>query len=304
MNEPDIKVSLAGILWKNPITTASGTFSVRDSSNYYNLSEIGALTTKGVSLETWKGNDTPRIAETYGGMLNCVGLQNPGLNYFIKNELPLLKKYNVPIIVNVAGTTIEEYCSIAEKLNQTDIHMIEINISCPNIKQGGLAFGTDAKMAELLTKEIRKRTQKPLFVKLSPNVTDITEIAKAVEAGGADGISLINTLLGMSIDLQKRRPVLANVSGGLSGPAIKPVAVRMVYQVSRAVKLPLIGMGGIITGEDAAEFIMAGASAVAVGTAALIDPEAPIRIRDELVAFMKREGYETLGELREALTIR
>lgn len=297
MNNVDMSVNIAGVAWKNPITTASGTFSARESGSFYNLNELGAFTTKGVSTEEWDGNDTPRIAETYGGMLNSIGLQNPGVEHFIEEELPFLRQYDNPVIVNVVGKTFEEYCQVVERLSDTDVDMLEINISCPNIKEGGIGFGTDPGMAFSLTEMIRKSTKKPIIVKLSPNVTDITEIARAVEAAGADGISLINTLLGMRIDVHKRKPVLANIMGGLSGPAIKPVALRMVYQVKRAVKLPIIGMGGIMNGEDAVEFLMAGADAVAVGMAALVDPTAPVRIKNELQEYMIKYSYRSIEEI-------
>jgi dihydroorotate dehydrogenase (NAD+) catalytic subunit len=297
MNNLDMSVNIAGVKWKNPITTASGTFSVRESGAFYDLSELGALTTKGVSYEEWEGTATPRIAETYGGMLNSIGLQNKGIELFIEEELPLLKKYDTPIIVNVVGKTIEEYCRVVERLSETDIDMLELNISCPNIKEGGISFGTEPKMAFSLVEKVRKITKKALIVKLSPNVTDITEIARSVEAAGADCLSLINTLLGMRIDVAKRKAVLANRVGGLSGPAIKPVALRMVYEVRRAVNLPIIGMGDIMTGEDAVEFLMAGADAISVGTASLIDPTAPLRIKNELREFMLEYNYKSIKEI-------
>lgn len=294
----DMKVNIAGVEWKNPVTTASGTFAAKESGQFYDLKRLGALTTKGVSIEPWEGNETPRIAEVYGGMLNAVGLQNPGVEAFLREELPYLKALDVPVVVNVAGRTVEEYCRVAEILNESDADMLEINISCPNVKEGGIGFGTDRDMAAAVTREVRKVTGKPLIIKLTPNVTDIADIAKAVEAAGADAISMINTLLGMKIDVNSRKPVLANIMGGFSGPAIKPVAVRMVYQVRRAISLPIIGLGGIMTGEDAAEFLLAGADAVAVGTAALIDPAAPVRIVEELETYMKRQGFATIGQLK------
>ncbi len=302
MHEPDLSVNIAGISWRNPVATASGTFSVRDSREFYDIGKLGAIVTKGISIDEWSGNESPRIAEVYGGMLNSVGLQNPGAEAFIEADLPLLKQYDCPLIVNVAGRTTDEYCRVVERLSETDADMLEINISCPNIKEGGIGFGTDAKMAFKVTNELREITKKPLIVKLTPNVTDITEIARAAEAAGADALSLINTLLGMRIDVRKRNAVLASGMGGLSGPAIKPVAVRMVYQVRRAVKLPLIGMGGIMTGEDAMEFLMAGADGVAVGTAALIDPGAPVRIINELAYLMKECGYISIRELKESFS--
>lgn len=296
----DLSVSIAGVTLENPVTTASGTFSPRESGAFYDLNELGAVITKGVASVPWEGNPTPRIAETYGGMLNSVGLQNPGVDAFIAEELPYLKSFRTKIIVNVAGKSIGDYCAVVEKLNDTDIDMLEINISCPNIKEGGISFGADPKMAAEITREVRRSTQKPIIMKLTPNVTDITEIARAVELEGADCVSLINTLLGMKIDVHRKRPVLQNRTGGLSGPAIKPVAVRMVYQVRRAVSIPIIGLGGIMTGEDIAEFLMAGADAVSVGTAALVDPTAPVRIKRELIAFMDQYGYQNLKEIREA----
>jgi dihydroorotate dehydrogenase (NAD+) catalytic subunit len=301
MHDPiDLSVLIAGTRWNNPITTASGTFSIRDSEAFYDPSLLGALTTKGVSLEPWDGNPSPRIAETYGGMLNAIGLENPGVQRFRSEELPLLLSAGPPIIVNLAGRTVEEYAMVAEMLDETEIDMMEVNISCPNIKEGGIAFGTDPAMAAAVTAAVKRRTSKPVFVKLSPNVTDITEIAKAVETAGADGISMINTLLGMRIDLARRRPALANRMGGLSGPAIKPVAVRMIYQVRRAVALPIIGMGGVMTGLDAAEFLLAGADAVAVGTGALVDPTAPIRILHELEDYLLEQGFKTISQWKNA----
>ncbi len=297
----DLRVSIAGITLENPITTASGTFSAKESGAFYDIDELGAIITKGVSIAPWEGNPTPRIAETYGGMLNSVGLQNPGIDSFIKEELPYLRTFGPRIVVNVVGKSIGEYCSAVEKLNDTEVDMLEINISCPNIKEGGISFGADEKLAAELTREVRKYSKKPILMKLTPNVSDITEIARAVEAEGADGISLINTLLGMKIDIHNKRTVLWNKTGGLSGPAIKPVAVRMVYQVRRSVCIPIIGLGGIMTGEDAVEFLMAGADAVSIGTAALIDPTAPVRIKSELIGFMNRYGYQNLQQIRESM---
>ncbi len=299
MRELDLSVTIAGVTLKNPITTASGTFSARESSGYYDLNELGAIITKGVSLEAWEGNKTPRIAETYGGMLNAVGLQNPGIDYFIAHELPYLETFDTKLIVNIVGKTVKDYCLCVEKLRESTVDLLEINISCPNIKEGGIGFGTSPRLAAEIIREVKKAAKQPLIVKLTPNVTDITEIAKAVESEGADAVSLINTLLGMKIDVHARKPILANKTGGLSGPAIKPVAVRMVYQVRRAVAIPIIGLGGIMTGEDAAEFILAGADAVSVGTAALIDPAAPLRIRDELISYMQRYGFKTIKEIQD-----
>lgn len=302
MSSLDLRVNFAGVTLKNPITTASGTFSARESGEFYDISQLGAVITKGVASEPWAGNPTPRIAEAYGGMMNAVGLQNPGVEEFIKNELSYLKDFDTQVIANVAGRTIEEYCSVVEKLNDTDIAMMEINISCPNVKKGGIGFGTDPKMAGEVTRAVKKITKKPIIIKLTPNVTDITEIAKAVEAEGADAVSLINTLLGMKIDVQRKKPVLANVMGGFSGPAVKPVAVRMVYQVRRAVDIPIVGLGGIMTGEDVAEFIMAGADVVSVGTAALVNPTAPVDILEELKIYMQEQGFKTINEIRDAFS--
>ena len=300
MSSKDLRVNIAGVEWKNPITTASGTFSARESSAFYDLSRLGAVTTKGVADVPWMGNPTPRIAETYGGMLNAVGLQNPGVEAYMKEELPYLKNYDTRVIANVAGHSIEEYCAVVERLNETDIDMFEINISCPNVKQGGIGFGTDPGLAEQVTRAVKDIAKKPVIIKLTPNVTDITEIARAVEAGGADAISMINTLLGMRIDVRKGKLVLANKTGGFSGPAVKPVAVRMVYQVRRAVNVPIIGLGGISTGEDVAEFLMAGADAVAIGTAALVNPTAPVDILEQFETYMDEMGFKTIADVKNA----
>ncbi len=296
----DLSVNIAGVELKNPITTASGTFSPQDSSKFYNLNELGAMITKGVANEPWLGNETPRIAETYGGMLNAVGLQNPGIDYFIKEELPFINTFDTKVIVNVAGRSIEEYCDAVEKLSDTNVDMLEVNISCPNVKKGGIGFGTDIELAKSVTREVKKVSKKPIIIKLTPNVTNIADIAKAVEEEGADAISLINTLLGMRIDVNKFKPVLANKMGGFSGPAIKPVAVRMVYQVRRAVNVPIIGLGGISTGEDVAEFILAGADCVSIGTACFANPTAPIDIKNEFIAYMQKHNFKNLTQLREA----
>lgn len=291
-------VTLAGVTFKNPVTTASGTFgSGMEYSEYVDLSRLGAVTTKGVSSIPWPGNPTPRVAETYGGMLNAIGLQNPGVDIFINRDVPFLKKYDTKIIVNVVGKTTEEYCDVVERLAECDVDMLEINISCPNVKEGGIAFGQDPKCVEAITSELKKRAKQPIIMKLSPNVTDITEMARAAQAGGADALSLINTLTGMKIDIHRRAFLLANKTGGLSGPAIKPIALRMVYQVAQAVRLPIIGMGGIATAEDALEFIMAGASMVAVGTANFINPTATTDILEGIEAYMKQYQINDINDL-------
>jgi len=280
-NRSGISVEICGITLKNPIVTAAGTFVCAESEKYYDISLLGAVTTKGVSAMPWPGNPTPRIAESWGGMLNSVGLENPGVEAYINGELRQLKDKGLPVIANVAGRTAEEYCEVVRRLSGTDVDILELNVSCPNIDHGGIAFGTDPKAVASLTGMVKRLTDKPVIVKLSPNVTDICVIAKAAEDAGADALSLINTLVGMRIDINTGKPVLANVTGGLSGPAIKPVALHMVYQVSREVNIQIIGMGGVMNGEDVQEFLLAGASAVAVGTAALIDPGAPARIIKE-----------------------
>lgn len=296
----NMNVNIAGVCLKNPVMTASGTFAPKNTAEFYDITKLGAVVTKGVADVAWQGNPTPRIAETYGGMLNSIGLQNPGVEQYIKEDLEFLKDKDVRIITNVAGHSIKEYVKICEILDDTCVDMLEINISCPNIAEGGMSFGTDAKMAEEVTKAVKKITKKPVIIKLSPNVTDITQIAKAVEAAGADAVSLINTLLGMRIDIHKRSPILANKMGGFSGPAIFPVALRMVYQVRRAVNIPIIGMGGITTGDDAVEMLLAGADAVAVGTAAMLDPSAPINIIDGIEKYMIENNFKTIKELQEA----
>lgn len=295
----DMSVNLAGVPLKNPVMPASGTFgSGREFSELVDLNRLGAVVVKGVAAEPWTGNPPPRIAETYGGMLNSVGLQNPGAQEFIASDLLFLKQYDTKIIVNICGHSIDEYVEAAAAFADVDVDMLELNISCPNVKAGGMSFGTDARVTEAVVSAVRRVARQPLIVKLSPNVTDITEIARAAEAGGADALSLINTLLGMKIDIQTRRPVLANITGGLSGPAIKPVAVRMVWQVCKAVGLPVIGMGGIASAEDAIEFIMAGAAAVAVGTANFSNPRAMMDIIDGIEAFMREHGIRSLDEIR------
>lgn len=293
------KVNIAGVELKNPVMTASGTFgSGREYSEFIDINKLGAVVVKGVADKPWNGNPSPRIAEVYGGMLNSVGLQNPGVDYFIKEDIPFLRQFDTKIIVNICGHTIEEYINAIKALNGKDIDMLELNISCPNVSEGGMAFGTDCSMVERVVSEAKKYADKPLIVKLSPNVTDITAIAKAAENGGADALSLINTLTGMKIDIYRRKPVLANKIGGMSGPAVKPVAVRMVYQVSKAVKLPVIGMGGILNGEDAIEFIMAGATAVSVGTANFINPFATEEVIAGIEEYMKKYNVSEVSEIR------
>lgn len=294
----NLSVNIAGIELKNPVMTASGTFgSGNEYSEFIDLNQLGAVVTKGVANVPWEGNKTPRIAETYGGMLNAVGLQNPGIQLFLERDIPFLKQYDTKIIVNVCGRTIEDYCEVVDKLSNSGADLLEINISCPNVKEGGIAFGQNPKSVETITKELKKRAKQPIIMKLSPNVTDITETAKAAEAGGADALSLINTLTGMKIDVHKRTFSLANKTGGLSGPAIKPVAVRMVYQTANAVEIPIIGMGGIIESEDALEFIMAGASAVAVGTANFANPLATIEIIEGIEEYMVKNQFDDINEL-------
>ncbi|MDR1043388.1 MAG: dihydroorotate dehydrogenase [Clostridiales Family XIII bacterium] len=280
------RIHICGVEWKNPVTTAAGTIAVAESGKYFDPVELGAITTKGVSAEPWTGNPTPRIAETPSGMLNAVGLENPGVDAYIAGELRALKDRGATVISNVAGHSEDEYIKVCRRLDATDTDMLELNVSCPNVREGGMAFGTDADTLARLVERVRAVTDKPLIVKLSPNVTDVAELAVAAERAGADALSLINTLLGMRVDTRTGRPILANITGGLSGPAIRPVAVRMVYEVARRVRIPIIGMGGIMTGEDALEFLLAGATAVAVGTAALIDPAAPARVARELGELM------------------
>ena len=292
------KVTLAGVELKNPVMTASGTFgSGAEYSEFVDLSRLGAVVTKGVANVPWPGNPTPRIAEVYGGMLNAIGLQNPGIDVFVKRDIPFLKQYDTKIIVNVCGKTTEDYIEVVERLGDEPVDLLEINISCPNVKEGGIAFGQDPKAVEAITREVKKHAKQPVIMKLSPNVTDITVMAKAAEAGGADVLSLINTLTGMKIDINRRAFAIANKTGGMSGPAVKPVAVRMVYQVANAVSLPIIGMGGIATAEDALEFIMAGATAVSVGTANFYNPYATVEIAEGIEAFMKKQSVEDIREL-------
>ena len=294
----NMKVNIAGVEWNNPVTVASGTFgSGAEFAEFVDLNRLGAVTTKGVANIPWAGNPTPRVAETYGGMMNAVGLQNPGIELFCERDIPFLKQYDTKIIVNVCGKSTEDYCEVVERLADEDVDMLEINISCPNVKEGGIAFGQNAKAAEEITKAVKKYAKQPVIMKLSPNVTDIAEMAKAVEAGGADAISLINTLTGMKIDINRRKFVLANKTGGVSGPAIHPIAVRMVYQAFHAVKVPIIGMGGIASAEDAIEMILAGASAVSVGTANLHNPSVTMEIVDGIQDYMKQYGFTSVNEM-------
>ena len=294
----NLSVDFAGVKMKNTVTTASGTFgSGEEFSEYVDLNRLGAVTTKGVANVPWPGNDTPRVCETYGGMLNAIGLQNPGIDTFVSRDIPFLKKYDTNIIVNVCGKTPEEYIEVVDRLANEDVSMLEINISCPNVKAGGIAFGQDPKLVEQITSKIKDHAKQPVIMKLSPNVTDITEMAKAAEAGGADAVSLINTLTGMKIDINRRTFALANKTGGMSGPAVKPVAVRMVYQVANAVNIPILGMGGIRTAEDALEFIMAGATAVSVGTANFINPATTLEVVDGIKTYMERHQINDINEL-------
>lgn len=293
-----LSVNIAGVELNNPVMTASGTFgSGKDFSSYVDINKIGCVVVKGVSSKEWLGNPPPRIVETYGGMINAVGLQNPGIDTFCREDIPFLRQFDTKIAVNLAGRTIDEYVEVAERLASEDVDLLELNISCPNVKEGGVAFGVNPVMANKVTEAVKKVAGQPLIVKLSPNVTDISEIARAAEAGGADALSLINTLIGTRIDIHKQKFILSTRQGGLSGPAIKPVAVRMVYQVAQAVDLPLIGMGGIMTGEDAIEFMMAGANAVAVGTANLLNPAATMNILNEIKIFMYNKGVENINDI-------
>ncbi|MFG6326637.1 MAG: dihydroorotate dehydrogenase [Lachnospiraceae bacterium] len=292
------KVNLAGVELKNPIMEASGTFgSGMEYSEFVDLSRLGAVVTKGVANVPWQGNPTPRIAEVYGGMLNAIGLQNPGIDVFVKRDIPFLKQYDTKIIVNVCGKTTEDYIEVVERLGDEPVDMLEINISCPNVKEGGIAFGQEPKAVENITREVKKYAKQPVIMKLSPNVTDITVMAKAAEAGGADVLSLINTITGMKIDVERQSFALANKTGGMSGPAVKPVAVRMVYQVANAVKVPIIGMGGIAAAEDALEFILAGATAVSVGTANFFNPTATLDVIKGIEEYMTRHKTEDINEL-------
>ncbi len=298
MNNVNTKINILGIEFQNPVTVASGTFgSGMEYLDFVDLNRLGAVTTKGVANVPWEGNPTPRVAEVYGGMLNAIGLQNPGIDLFIERDIPFLKKFNTKIIVNVCGHAVEEYVEVVERLRDQPVDALEINISCPNVKQGGIAFGTDPHLAEEVVKKIKAVAKQPVIMKLSPNVTSIADMARAVEAGGADGVSLINTLTGMKIDINRRKFLLANKTGGMSGPAVKPVAVRMVYEVRKAVKLPIIGMGGIQNAEDALEFMMAGASMVSVGTANFINPRATLDVIEGLENWCEKQGVKDLNEI-------
>lgn len=291
-------VSIAGVEFQNPVMTASGTFgSGMEYSQFVDLNRLGAVVTKGVANVPWPGNPTPRVAEVYGGMLNAIGLQNPGIDVFIERDIPFLKKFQTKIIVNVCGKSVTDYVEVVEKLGDQPVDMLEINVSCPNVKEGAIAFGQKADALENITKEIKAKAKQPIIMKLSPNVTDITEMARAAESAGADALSLINTITGMKIDIDRRRFVLANKTGGLSGPAIKPVAVRMVYQTAQAVKIPIIGMGGIADASDAIEFILAGATAISVGAMNFVNPYTTVEIVDGIEAYMNRYGVQDIREL-------
>ena len=292
------KVNLAGVELKNPVMTASGTFgSGAEYSEFVDLNELGAVVTKGVANVPWPGNPTPRIAETYGGMLNAIGLQNPGIDVFCKRDIPFLKQFDTKIIVNVCGKSTEDYCEVVERLADEPVDLLEINISCPNVKEGGIAFGQNPKAVEAITKEVKKYAKQPVIMKLSPNVTDITEMARAAEAGGADILSLINTLTGMKIDINRRTFALANKTGGMSDPCVKPVAVRMVYQVAQTVNVPIIGMGGISNAEDALEFILAGATAVSIGTANFANPYATVETVKGIEEYLKKNQIDDINTL-------
>ena len=299
----NMSVNIAGVEWKNPVTVASGTFgSGAEYSEFADLNKLGAVTTKGVANVPWPGNPTPRVAEVYGGMLNAVGLQNPGIELFCKRDIPFLKQYDTKIIVNVCGHSTEEYVAVVERLADEPVDLLEINISCPNVKEGGIAFGQGPKAVEAITKEMKRHAKQPVIMKLSPNVTDITEMARAAEAGGADALSLINTITGMKIDVNRRKFVLANQTGGMSGPAIHPVAVRMVYQTAKAVNVPIIGMGGIMNADDAIEMILAGATAVSVGTANFTDPTVTEKIVAGIGEYMKKYHVNDIKELIGAVS--
>lgn len=294
----DMRVKIAGVEWNNPVTVASGTFgSGEEYSEFVDLNRLGAVTTKGVANVPWPGNPTPRVAEIHSGMMNAIGLQNPGIDVFCERDIPFLRQFDTKIIVNVCGRSAEDYCEVVERLANEDVDMLEINISCPNVKAGGITFGQDPKCAEDITKKVKAIAKQPVIMKLSPNVTSIAEMAKAVEAGGADGVSLINTLTGMKIDVARKTFALANKTGGMSGPCVKPVAVRMVYEVANAVNIPILGMGGIQNTEDALEFLMAGATMVAVGTANFFNPYATSEIIDGLENYVKKENLSGIQDI-------
>ena len=294
----NMKANLAGVTLKNPVMTASGTFgSGAEYAEFVDLNQLGAVVTKGVASVPWEGNPTPRVAETYGGMLNAVGLQNPGIDLFVERDVPFLAKYDTRIVVNVCGRTKEDYCEVVSRLSGQPVDLLEINISCPNVKEGGIAFGQNPKSVEEITKEVKKCASQPIIMKLSPNVTDISEMARAAEAGGADAVSLINTLTGMKIDIHKRAFALANKTGGLFGPAIHPIAVRMVYEAAHAVKIPVVGMGGIASAEDAIEMILAGATAISVGTANFYNPTVTMEIVSGIREYMEQYGVKDIQEL-------
>ena len=297
------EVKIAGVTFKNPVMTASGTFgSGMEYSDFVDLNRLGAVVTKGVANVPCEGNPTPRVAEVYGGMLNAIGLQNPGIDVFIERDLAFLNKYDTNVIVNICGKTVEDYLEVVERLSDTDVSMLEINVSCPNVKEGAIAFGQKVDSLYDITSQIKKKARQPVIMKLSPNVTDITELAKAAEAAGADALSMINTITGMKIDIHRKKFVLANKTGGMSGPAVKPVAVRMVYQTAQAVKIPIIGMGGIGSAEDAIEFLLAGASAVAVGAMNFVNPYTTVEVVEGIEAYMKQYGIENVTELIGAVT--
>ena len=294
----NLSVDIAGVTMKNPVTTGSGTFgSGEEFSEFVDLSKLGAVTTKGVANVPWPGNPVPRVAEVYGGMLNAIGLQNPGIDVFVERDIPYLKKAGATIIVNVCGKSEKDYLEVVERLADQPVDLLEINVSCPNVKEGGIAFGQDPKALYDITKAVKAKAKQPIIMKLSPNVTSISEMAKAVEAGGADAVSLINTLTGMKIDVNKKAFVLANKTGGVSGPAIHPIAVRMVYEAANVVSVPVIGMGGIASAEDAIEMILAGASAVSVGTANFFDPAVTMKIVDGIGSYMKQHGFESVADM-------
>ncbi|MFR5043190.1 dihydroorotate dehydrogenase [Mediterraneibacter sp.] len=294
----DMRVKIAGVEWNNPVTVASGTFgSGEEYSEFVDLNRLGAVTTKGVANVPWSGNPTPRVAEIHSGMMNAIGLQNPGIDVFCKRDIPFLRQYDTKIIVNVCGRSTEDYCEVVERLANEDVDMLEINISCPNVKEGGIAFGQNPKAAEEITRAVKKYAKQPVIMKLSPNVTSISEMAKAVEAGGADAISLINTLTGMKIDINRKTFALANKTGGVSGPAIHPIAVRMVYEAANAVNVPIIGMGGIETAEDAIEMLLVGASAVSVGTANFYNPNVTMEIVDGIARYMEQNHFASVQDM-------